>query len=286
VKKLVGSLLSLLAVVLIGGFAAAALVRFSPGFDVDENSWNPKMSAATREVLHAQRARENRLPQFYLHYLEAALHGDLGQSDSLKAPVTELLRERAPVTVRLIALGTAGGLLLGGLLAWVAVWPRRAGTEIAAITISGLLMAIPPAVLALAFFFSEAPLWLAIAVVLLPRVFGTMRALLDGLYSSPALLAARARGARPAVLAWRYVALPALPQFMALAGVTLALGFGAIIPIEALCDVPGVGQLFWKAALARDLTLLCGLGLIITFAIAAVQSATDLVAAYLMAGDR
>ena len=284
-KKLVGSLLSLLAVVLIGGFAAAALVRFSPGFDVDENSWNPKISAATRQVIHARRARENRLPQFYLHYLQAALHGDLGQSDSLNAPVTELLRERAPVTVRLIALGTSGGLLLGGLLAWVAVWPRRAGAEIAATTFSGLLMAIPPAVLALAFFFGEAPLWLAIAVALLPRVFGTMRALLDQLYSSPALLAARARGASPAVLAWRYVALPALPQFMALAGVTLALGFGAIIPIEALCDVPGVGQLFWKAALARDLTLLCGLGLIITFVIAAVQSATDLVAAGLMAGD-
>jgi peptide/nickel transport system permease protein len=281
VKKLVGILLSLLAVVLIGGFAAAALVRFSPGFDVDENSWNPKISAATREVLHARRARDNRLPQFYLHYLQAALHGDLGQSDSFKAPVTELLRERAPVTVRLIVAGTAGGLLLGGLLAWVAVWPRRAGMEIAATTISGLLMAIPPAVLALAFFFGESPLWLAIAVVLLPRVFGTMRALLDQLYSSSALLAARARGAGPAVLAWRYVALPALPQFMALAGVTLALGFGAIIPIEALCDVPGVGQLFWKAALARDLTLLCGLGLIITFGIAAVQSATDLVA-----GDR
>jgi len=281
VKKLVGILLSLLAVVLIGGFAAAALVRFSPGFDVDENSWNPKIGAATREVLHARRARDNRLPQFYLHYLQAALQGDLGQSDSFKAPVTELLRERAPVTVRLIVAGTAGGLLLGGLLAWVAVWPRRAGMEIAATTISGLLMAIPPAVLALAFFFGESPLWLAIAVVLLPRVFGTMRALLDQLYSSSALLAARARGAGPAVLAWRYVALPALPQFMALAGVTLALGFGAIIPIEALCDVPGVGQLFWKAALARDLTLLCGLGLIITFVIAAVQSATDLVA-----GDR
>ena len=280
-KKLVGILLSLLAVVLIGGFAAAALVRFSPGFDVDENSWNPKIGAATREVLHARRARDNRLPQFYLHYLQAALQGDLGQSDSFKAPVTELLRERAPVTVRLIVAGTAGGLLLGGLLAWVAVWPRRAGMEIAATTISGLLMAIPPAVLALAFFFGESPLWLAIAVVLLPRVFGTMRALLDQLYSSSALLAARARGAGPAVLAWRYVALPALPQFMALAGVTLALGFGAIIPIEALCDVPGVGQLFWKAALARDLTLLCGLGLIITFGIAAVQSATDLVA-----GDR
>ncbi|MGD1072000.1 MAG: ABC transporter permease subunit [Bryobacteraceae bacterium] len=275
-KRLGAALLSLLAVVLIGGFLAAALVRYSPGFDIDENSWNPKIGAATRQAIHARRRRENRLPQFYLHYLQAAMHGDLGQSDSLKAPVTELLRERAPVTARLIGWGTAGGLVLGGLLAWLAVWPRRAGLEIGATIASGLLMAIPPAVLGLAFFFSEAPLWLAVAVATLPRVFGTARALLDGLYSSPSLLAARARGVGPAVLAWRYVAGPALPQFMALAGVTLALAFGAIIPIEALCDVPGVGQLFWKAALARDLTLLCGLGLIITFVIAAVQSAADL----------
>jgi peptide/nickel transport system permease protein len=65
---------------------------------------------------------------------------------------------------------------------------------------------------------------------------------------------------------------------MALAGIALVLAFGAIIPIEALCDVAGVGQLFWKAALARDLPLLCGLALIITFLVAAAQSAADLVA--------
>jgi peptide/nickel transport system permease protein len=277
-KKLSSGLLHLLVVVLIGGFVSAALVRFSPGFDIDENSWNPKISAATREAIHAQRRRENRLPVFYLRYLEAALHGDLGQSDSLRAPVAGLLRERAPVTLRLIGWGVGGGMLLGGLLAWLAVWPRRAGLEVFAAVSSGLLLAIPPAVLALAFFFNQAPLGLAVALALLPRVFGTMRALLDGLYASPALLAARARGVEPAVLAWRYVIGAALPQLIALTGVALVLAFGAIIPIEALCDVAGVGQLVWKAALARDLPLLCGLALIITFAVAAVQSVGDLAA--------
>ena len=56
---------------------------------------------------------------------------------------------------------------------------------------------IPPAVLALAFFFYEAPLALALAWRLLPRLFGTMRALLDDCYASPALLAARSRGVGP-----------------------------------------------------------------------------------------
>jgi len=56
----------------------------------------------------------------------------------------------------------------------------------------------------------------------------------------------------------------AAPQLAGLAGIALVLAFGAIIPIEALCDVPGVGQLAWKAALARDLPLLCALALVIT----------------------
>lgn len=270
-------LLNLIVVILIGGFAAAALVRFSPGFDIDENSWNPRFSAATLEAMHHARQRDNRLPQFYLHYLRAAIHGDLGQSDSLKQPVTGLLRDRAPVTARLIGWGTAGGLIIGALAAWIAVWPRRSGLEVLAVSSSGLLLAIPPAVLALAFFFQEAPLSLAVSLALFPRVFGTIRAILDDLFASPSLLAARARGVRPLALALRYVIGAAIPQWIALLGVALVLAFGFIIPIEALCDVPGIGQLAWKAALSRDLPLLCGLALIITSAVACVQAFGELI---------
>ena len=177
-------LLNLVAVVLVGGFAASALVRFSPGFDVDENSWNPKFSAATLEAMHRARERDNSLPRFYLHYLAAAMRGDLGQSESLKIPIADLLRERAPVTGRLVALGTAGGLILGVFAAWAAVWPRRMGLEILAVSSGGLLLAIPPAVLALAFFFQEAPLSPAVALAVFPRVFGTMRAILEDLFAS------------------------------------------------------------------------------------------------------
>jgi peptide/nickel transport system permease protein len=274
------ALLNIALVVFIGGFAAAALVRYSPGFDIDENSWNPKISAATLEAMHAQREHESRLPIFYLHYLRAAAHGDFGESDSFRQPVAELLRRRAPVTVALVAWGTAAGLAMGTLLAWLAVWPRRAALGIAASFVSGLLLAIPPAVLALAFFFAEAPLALAIALALLPRVFGTLRALFEDLFASPALLAARARGIGPAALATRYVLMPAAPRLIALAGVAVVLAFGSTIPIEALCDVPGIGQLAWKSALARDLPLLCGLALIITSLVAIMQSFGDMIGEY------
>jgi peptide/nickel transport system permease protein len=167
-------------------------------------------------------------------------------------------------------------MLLGGALAWLAVWPRRPVLAVSAASLSGLLLALPPAVLALAFFFSDAPLGFAVALAILPRVFGTLRALWADFYGSGSLLAARARGISPTLLAWRYVLRPAASQLVALAGVTLVLAFGVLIPIEALCNVRGIGQLTWQAAVARDLPLLCGLALIITFTVATVASVGEL----------
>ena len=39
--RLLSTFFNLILVVFVGGFAAAALVRYSPGFDVDENSTPP-----------------------------------------------------------------------------------------------------------------------------------------------------------------------------------------------------------------------------------------------------
>ena len=276
--KLARMLLNLVLVVLLGGLAAAALVRYSPGFDLDENAWTPKMSAATLAARHARYGVESGLPVFYARYLAAAVRGDFGISQSFDTPVAELLARRIPISAKLIAWGTCGGLLCGGLLAWLAVWPRHTGWTVITASISGFLIAIPPAVLALFFFFSEAPLAMAISLAIVPRVFVTMKALLAELHASTALLGARARGVGSVVIGVQYVLRPAMQHLLALTGVALVLGLGCIIPVEALCDVPGIGQLAWKAALARDLPLLSALALVITFTVTAVHSVSELVA--------
>jgi peptide/nickel transport system permease protein len=61
------------------------------------------------------------------------------------------------------------------------------------------------------------------------------------------------------------------PQLLALAGVSVSIAFGAAIPIEALCDLPGIGQLAWKAATARDLPLLVA----VTFLVIAMTQACN-----------
>jgi len=51
------------------------------------------------------------------------------------------------------------------------------------------------------------------------------------------------------------------------------MALGAAIPVEALCDSPGVGQLVWKAALARDLPVVVN----VTILIAAITASASLV---------
>ena len=66
------------------------------------------------------------------------------------------------------------------------------------------------------------------------------------------------------------------PQLLALAGVSVSLAFGAAIPVEVLCGLPGIGQLAWQAALARDLQLLISLTMIITVITLVANSASGL----------
>jgi len=50
------------------------------------------------------------------------------------------------------------------------------------------------------------------------------------------------------------------------------------VPIEALCGLPGVGALTVQAAISRDMPLLCGLALIVTFVVTLVHAVGDFAA--------
>jgi len=69
--------------------------------------------------------------------------------------------------------------------------------------------------------------------------------------------------------------LPSAPELLALGGVSVNMALGATIPVEALCDVPGVGQMVWKAALARDLPVLVNVTILIAAITAAANLASD-----------
>jgi peptide/nickel transport system permease protein len=276
-KKIARHGLTLIAIVLLGGFLSAVLVRLAPGFDSDEAELDPHLNSESIQALRQERAEQHNILRFYVHSLERAAHGDLGISISLNQPVATLLRDRIPVTLRMAGMGLLLSWAAAMALALSAAWLRFRAYDTLATLISGTLLCIPAAVLALLSVLWNVPGALAIALIVFPRDYRYARNLLAKAYSMPHIITARAKGLSEwRILLWHAVPVAA-PQLLAVAGVTVSLALGAAIPVEALCGFPGIGQLAWQAALARDLPLLMNITILVTLVTLLANSGADVI---------
>ena len=263
---------------ILGGLLGATLVRVAPGFGVDEAELDSRLSTQSIAALRASQPGSESLASFYWHYLSRLAHGDFGISRSLQRPVAELLRERTPETARSVALGLTLGWLLGLSLAIAVVMSRSWGVDLFASLLGGALLCLPAAVLALLFLIARMPGRLVLALIVFPNIFRYARNLLVRGAASPHVLTARAKGLGNFAVFFWHILCPAAPQLLALAGVSVSIAFTAAIPVEALCDLPGLGQLAWKAALSRDLYLLVTLTMIVAVVTLGANSIADLLA--------
>jgi peptide/nickel transport system permease protein len=260
---------------LAGALLSATLVRFAPGFGVQERELDPRLRAESVEALRQQQAPHQGLLSYYSHYLAALAHGDLGESDSLKRPVRELIRQRLPVTGNSVLRGLAIAWVAAALLATFGLIVRGWLFETSTTAFNSLLLSLPSAVVAMLAVNLRTPVFCAIAIVVFPRLYSYIHNLLLRAYDQPHVLAARARGLSSGVIFFRHVLPLAAPPLLALFGVSFAISFGAAIPIEALCDSPGLGQLAWQAALSRDLPLIVNVTLIVSLVMLAANSLAD-----------
>jgi peptide/nickel transport system permease protein len=270
-------LLAIAGIVLLGGLLSATLVRVAPGFDTDEHQLDPSLSAESVRAIRESRAGEQNVLHYYADYLRGALHGDLGVSHALGQPVQRLLRDRWPVTLRVAGIGLLLGWFLATTLAFAISLSRFSVCEILGTTVSGAFLCIPAAVLALLSVIFNAPGYLAIALIVFPKIYRYSRNLLAKGYAMPHVTAARAKGlGEPRILLW-HVLPTAGPQMIALAGITVSIALGASIPVESLCGLPGIGQLAWQAALARDLPLLVNVTVLVTLVTLLANSGADVI---------
>jgi peptide/nickel transport system permease protein len=270
-------LLAIAGIVLLGGLLSATLVRLAPGFDTDEHQLDPHLSTESLRALRQSRAGEQNILRYYLGYLRAAVHGDLGDSHTLGQPVQRLLRDRWPVTLRVAGIGLLLGWLLATTLAFTVSLSRLSAYEILGTTVSGAFLCIPAAVLALLSVIFNAPGYLAIALIVFPKIYRYSRNLLAKGYAMAHITAARAKGlSEMRILMWHVLPV-AGPQMIALAGITVSIALGASIPVESLCGLPGIGQLAWQAALARDLPLLVNVTVLVTLVTLLANSGADVI---------
>jgi len=246
---------------LIGGFLTLMLVRFAPGFGVDERELDPALSEARRASIRNQ-AEPVSLWRSYSTYVQGALRGDLGTSSSLNTTVRQLLIDRGPVTASTVAAG------LG--LAWMIALPLAAFTvvwkacEIPLIAANILLLCLPAGLIAVYFFLIGLPSTGVIAAGVVPKVFVYSRQMLIASEQRPHVLGALARGVHPWRVFWLHRVMPAAPELLALLGVSVTIALGTAIPAEALCGSPGLGQLAWKAAVSRDVAPLLAITWLLT----------------------
>jgi peptide/nickel transport system permease protein len=244
--------------VLAAGFACAVLVQYAPGTNVDERELDRRLSEESIRDLRASKTRN------FWHFFDGLRKGDLGYSESNHAPIAALIADRAPETLRELAIGLSGAWLLGLALAI----PKRGFSILA-----GVILSLPTALIAYLCLLSGAKSYLVLVIVLTPRIFRFARNLIAQAYTAHHIEMARARGITESRILFSHVLPSISPQLLALAAASASMAIGAAIPIEAICDAPGLGKLAWNAAMARDLPLL----VILTMVVAVVTTGATVV---------
>jgi peptide/nickel transport system permease protein len=266
----------IIVVIICAGIIGATLIRFAPGFFSDERSLDYRFAPETLEAIRQERAGSGNPVLFYIDFLTQVARGDLGHSMVSGQPVRSLIGRRLPVTLTTVAWGLSVGWTTALLGAAVAALSRRRIPSIGLAFLSGSLLCIPAAVLATLCILLELPPAAAIAAIIFPQVYAHAFAEIRAARDAGHVLAARARGVRPLRRFAFHVSSSAAWPIIALAGVTTTVAFGAAIPVEALTDSPGIGQLAWRAALGRDLPVLVSITLLLAAATTVANGAAEL----------
>lgn len=265
-----------------------AVVHLAPGSYADAID-NPRMTPQAREAARQRFGLDQPGHVQYVHWLNAMIRLDLGNSLVFKRPVATVLAAALPPTLLLAVAALVIDFLLGVAAAgWAAAkpggWVDRT-VSIVALVISGTPpfwfagMAVLVFAVVLGWFPSShmasvgAADWNVAArfmdtlhhLALPAGVLGIMGAAVTARYlragfvaarSAPWTLAARERGIPERRILWAHVIRPSLAPAVTLLGLSLpALVAGSLV-IEVVFAWPGMGRVMWQAALARDTPLL------------------------------
>jgi peptide/nickel transport system permease protein len=229
------------------------------------------------------------LPVQYGRWLDQIAHGDLGFSFKLNESVSQLLAERLPKTMLLAGVSLVLALLVSIPLGFLQAFRRN---RLVDYLVTGSAFV----------FYSTPAFWLAIVLITLfaiqLRIFpaqapqgsiGQVLADPGGLVLPVLTIAlvsiaffsryvrsstlenlfqdyvrtARAKGASTWRVAFHHVLRNALVPVVTLAGLSLPFVFAGTLISEEIFNYPGMGLLFYNAAVARDYPVLLGVTLVV-----------------------
>ena len=235
----------------------------------------------------------------YVAYVADMASGEFGRSYKWDRPVTEMLRDRLPVTATLALLGGALTLGIGLPLGIVAARYQGRAADFAAQGVALVGQSVPIFVLGLLgiLLFSVKLGWFPVAGVdnplgyVLPSVtlgwFGvaamirvTRASMLNAL-SADYIVAARAKGLRrPQIVYWHALPNALIPIVTIFSLILATLLTGAVVT-ETLFGLPGVGRLAVEAIVTRDFPIVQGVVVFTTTVYILINLLVDLIYGFL-----
>lgn len=301
IRYLAGRAIALALTLIVASLIVFAIIDVAPG---DPAAYMMGLNAdpAAVAALRAELGLDGSLTERYLDWAGGLLRGDLGVSYTYRVPVSDLVAERAALSIPLamIALVLSSSLALGAAL--LAVSKRGGPVETAVMALSQAGVATPNfwIALLLVLLFSTTLGWfsaggfpgwdagpvavfrslalpaLALALPQAAVLTRVMRSALLDTLNEDYMRTARAKGLSP----WAALTRHALPNAMIPVLTILGLQFsfllaGAVI-IENVFYLPGLGRLVFQAIVQRDLIVVRSVVMLLVFAAVTIAFAVDL----------
>ncbi len=235
----------------------------------------------------------------YLYFLRDCLTGSFGVSIFHKLPVIDLVAERLPFTLGIVAYSTVIALLVALPFAILAALKRGTAIDGAVRQIFVALIAMPPFWLCYVLI-----LWLALGMGWFPtggigqgiwqnvyRLFlpslvvglstaaliqQSLRAALIDTMKADYVDTARAKGLTGAQVFRRHVLPNSLISTISIIGVRVSWIIGGTVVVEKIFSVPGLGSLLIDAIVSRDLPVIRGLTVFFAIMVVTVNLITDI----------
>ncbi|WP_455821330.1 ABC transporter permease [Pseudomonas cerasi] len=252
------------------------LLQVLPGDAILIKFQNPDLGLSPAQIEEMRQAYGTGTPlwQQYLHTLANILHGDFGFSVQAGVPVSELLAENFPATLRLAVPSFLLATLLAVLIAFSSSLVGLRWLRNALQALPSLFISLPTFWLGIALIqvFSFQLRWIPIinpgewvglilpVITLAVPISAPLAQILirsiDQVQTQPFVAVARAKGASQRRVLWHHVARNALLPVLTIAGLLLGELIAGALITETVFGLSGLGQLTQQAVNNQDVAVL------------------------------
>jgi peptide/nickel transport system permease protein len=274
-----------------------ALMRFLPGDPAIVLLGDRATDASITRLHHEMGLDQPIIGQFW-HYLSNLVTLRLGNSITLRIPVTTLLLQKLPVTLALTGYALILAVSIAFPLAFIAAINEGGLADLAIRLVSQIGISMPVFYVALilliglaaglgwfpvgglgtgilsnlrALFLPAFTLAFSLSAILMRN----LRAAIIGVLHAEFIGFARAKGLPRRMLLFRHVLRNALVSTLTLLGINIGGLVGGAVVTETVFAVPGIGRLLVDSIFARDYAVVQGTTLVIAVMVSIVFLLTD-----------